>query len=106
MLQKKEKEFLLNFSLTTGNEIIADDSISIIIEVMGGIEPAKSYLLEAMKAGKQVVTANKDLIAEHGHELLDTAEQYGCDFKFEAAVAGCVPIIQSIKAEHVQRKYH
>ena len=50
-------------------EIIADDSISIIIEVMGGIEPAKSYLLEAMKAGKQVVTANKDLIAEHGHEL-------------------------------------
>ena len=55
-------------------EIIADDSISIIIEVMGGIEPAKSYLLEAMKAGKQVVTANKDLIAEHGHELLDTAE--------------------------------
>ena len=78
-------------------EIIADDSISIIIEVMGGIEPAKSYLLEAMKAGKQVVTANKDLIAEHGHELLDTAEKYGCDFKFEAAVAGCVPIIQVLK---------
>ena len=50
-----------------------------------------------MKAGKQVVTANKDLIAEHGHELLDTAEQYGCDFKFEAAVAGCVPIIQILK---------
>ena len=64
---------------------------------MGGIEPAKSYLLEAMKAGKQVVTANKDLIAEHGHELLDTAEKYGCDFKFEAAVAGCVPIIQVLK---------
>lgn len=64
---------------------------------MGGIEPAKSYLLEAMKAGKQIVTANKDLIAEHGHELLDSAEKYGCDFKFEAAVAGCVPIIQVLK---------
>jgi len=73
------------------------DNLIEIIEVMGGIEPAKSYLLEAMKAGKQVVTANKDLIAEHGHELLDTAEQYGCDFKFEAAVAGCVPIIQILK---------
>ena len=100
----KEREGIPSELLTDNwEEIIADDSISIIIEVMGGIEPAKSYLLEAMKAGKQVVTANKDLIAEHGHELLDTAEQYGCDFKFEAAVAGCV---SDIKAEHVQRKYH
>ena len=91
----KEREGIPSDLLTDSwEEIIADDSISIIIEVMGGIEPAKSYLLEAMKAGKQVVTANKDLIAEHGHELLDTAEKYGCDFKFEAAVAGCVPIIQ------------
>ena len=94
----KEREGIPSELLTDNwKEIIADDSISIIIEVMGGIEPAKSYLLEAMKAGKQVVTANKDLIAEHGHELLDTAEQYGCDFKFEAAVAGCVPIIQILK---------
>ena len=91
----KEREGIPSDLLTDSwEEIIADDSISIIIEVMGGIEPAKSYLLEAMKAGKQVVTANKDLIAEHGHELLDTAEKYDCDFKFEAAVAGCVPIIQ------------
>lgn len=94
----KEREGIPSELLTDNwEEIIEDDSISIIIEVMGGIEPAKSYLLEAMKAGKQVVTANKDLIAEHGHELLDTAEQYGCDFKFEAAVAGCVPIIQVLK---------
>ena len=94
----KEREGIPSDLLTDSwEEIIADDSISIIIEVMGGIEPAKSYLLEAMKAGKQVVTANKDLIAEHGHERLDTAEKYGCDFKFEAAVAGCVPIIQVLK---------
>ena len=94
----KEREGIPSDLLTDSwEEIIADDSISIIIEVMGGIEPAKSYLLKAMKAGKQVVTANKDLIAEHGHELLDTAEKYGCDFKFEAAVAGCVPIIQVLK---------
>ena len=94
----KEREGIPSDLLTDSwEEIIADDSISIIIEVMGGIEPAKSYLLEAMKAGKQVVTDNKDLIAEHGHELLDTAEKYDCDFKFEAAVAGCVPIIQVLK---------
>ncbi len=94
----KEREGIPSPLLTDNwNEIIEDDSISIIIEVMGGIEPAKSYLLEAMKAGKQIVTANKDLIAEHGHELLDSAEKYGCDFKFEAAVAGCVPIIQVLK---------
>ena len=94
----KEREGIPSPLLTDNwNEIIEDDSISIIIEVMGGIEPAKSYLLEAMKAGKQIVTANKDLIAEHGHELLDSAEKYGWDFKFEAAVAGCVPIIQVLK---------
>ena len=94
----KEREGIPSDLLTDSwEEIIADDSISIIIEVMGGIEPAKSYLLEAMKAGKQVVTANNDSIAEHGHELLDTAEKYDCDFKFEAAVAGCVPIIQVLK---------
>ena len=76
----KEREGIPSPLLTDNwNEIIEDDSISIIIEVMGGIEPAKSYLLEAMKAGKQIVTANKDLIAEHGHELLDSAEKYGWD---------------------------
>ncbi|MCI6857830.1 MAG: homoserine dehydrogenase [Eubacterium sp.] len=78
-------------------EIIRDDEISVIIEVMGGIEPARTYILEAMRAGKQVITANKDLIAEHGHELLSTAEEMQCDLKFEAAVAGCIPIIQVLK---------
>ena len=116
----KEREGIPSELLTDNwEEIIADDSISIIIEVMGGIEPAKSYLLEAMKAGKQVVTANKDLIAEHGHELLDAgknvvsankdliaehgkelldaAEEHGVDFLFEAAVAGGIPIIRPLK---------
>ena len=81
----KEREGIPSPLLTDNwNEIIEDDSISIII---GGIEPAKSYLLEAMKAGKQIVTANKDLIAEHGHELLDSAEKYGCDFLAASDVA-------------------
>lgn len=78
-------------------EIIENDEIDIVIEVMGGIEPAKTMILEALNAGKNVVTANKDLIAEHGGELLDVAEKNGVDFLFEAAVAGGIPIIRPLK---------
>ena len=69
-------------------EIVNDDEIQIVIEVMGGMEPARTYIMEAMQAGKQVVTANKDLIAVHGHELLEAAHNNKVDFLFEAAVAG------------------
>lgn len=78
-------------------EIVNDDEIQIIVEVIGGIEPAKTMILEALKQGKNVVSANKDLIAEHGRELLDTAQKYGKDFLFEAAVAGGIPIIRPLK---------
>lgn len=78
-------------------EIVGDEEIQIVIEVMGGIEPAKTIILEALRAGKNVVSANKDLIAEEGRELLDTAQQYGKDFLFEAAVAGGIPIIRPLK---------
>ena len=78
-------------------DIYDNDDIDIVIELMGGIEPAKSYILDALNAGKHVVTANKDLIAEHGRELLDAAEKHGCDLLFEAAVAGGIPIIRPVK---------
>lgn len=86
-------------SLLTDNwkEIIEDPEISIVIEVMGGIEPAKTMILEALRAGKNVVTANKDLVAVHGRELLDTAQENQVDFLFEAAVAGGIPIIRPMK---------
>ena len=85
--------------LLTNNwkEILEDDSIQIVIEVMGGIEPAKTYMLEALAAGKHVVTANKDLVAAHGAEVLDCAASHKCDFLFEAAVAGGIPIIRPLK---------
>ena len=87
------------------NDIIEDDEIQIVIEVMGGIEPAKTMILEALRAGKNVVSANKDLIAEEGHVLLATAEENRVDFLFEAAVAGGIPIISplknSLEANHV-----
>lgn len=78
-------------------DILTDKDIQIVIEVMGGIEPAKSIILEALRAGKHVVTANKDLVAEYGRELLCAAEENHCDFLFEAAVAGGIPIIRPLK---------
>lgn len=77
--------------------IVKDPEISIVIELMGGIEPARTYILQALEAGKHVVTANKDLMATHGRELMDAAERHGCDLQFEAAVAGGIPIIRPLK---------
>ena len=78
-------------------DIITDPSIEIVIELIGGINPAKRYILEALKAGKHVVSANKDLIAADGKELLDAAGASHVDFLFEAAVAGGIPIIRPLK---------
>lgn len=77
--------------------ILNDPDISIVIELMGGIEPARTYILQALESGKHVVTANKDLMASHGRELMDAAEKHGCDLQFEAAVAGGIPIIRPLK---------
>ena len=89
----------IDASLLTDNwqEIINDQEIQIVVEVMGGIEPARTMILEALHAGKHVVTANKDLLAAHGKELLDAAEEKHCDLLFEAAVAGGIPIIRPLK---------
>ena len=89
----------IDASLLTDNwqEIVNDPEIQIIVEVMGGIEPARTMILEALHAGKHVVTANKDLLAAHGKELLDAAEEKHCDLLFEAAVAGGIPIIRPLK---------
>lgn len=82
---------------TDWNEILSDEDIDIVVEVMGGMEPARSYMLQALAAGKHVVTANKDLVAARGKELLDAAAENGRDFFFEAAVAGGIPIIRPLK---------
>ena len=94
----KQRESI-DASLLTDNwqEIVNDPEIQIVVEVMGGIEPARTMILEALHAGKHVVTANKDLLAAHGKELLDAAEEKHCDLLFEAAVAGGIPIIRPLK---------
>ena len=86
-------------SLLTDNwsDIVNDPEVSIVVELMGGMEPAHTYIAEALKAGKNVVTANKDLIAMHGGDLLDLAAEHQCDLQFEASVAGAIPIIRPLQ---------
>ena len=78
-------------------KILEDPEIKIVVEVMGGIHPALDYMLESMKHGKSVVTANKDAIAEHGKDLFEAAEKFQVDFLFEASVGGGIPIIMPLK---------
>ncbi len=94
----REREVSGDYLLTDQPaEILEDPDIDIIVEVMGGIEPARTFILEAFRHGKHVVTANKDLIALHGHELLDAANRAGKDLCFEASVGGGIPIIAALK---------
>ncbi|QYF74023.1 homoserine dehydrogenase [Cryobacterium sp. PAMC25264] len=69
----------------------------IVIELMGGIEPARSYILTAINSGADVVTANKALLAEHGAELFEAADQVGAQLNYEAAVAGAIPIVRPLR---------
>lgn len=79
------------------DEILKDEKIEIVIELIGGIEPARSYIEAALRAGKHVVTANKDLIASDHGRLMDLAKEKRCDLMFEAAVAGAIPVIAPLK---------
>ncbi|MEW8959391.1 MAG: homoserine dehydrogenase, partial [Moorella sp. (in: firmicutes)] len=82
---------------TDAGKIIDDPDIHIIVEVMGGTDAAREYILKAMERGKSVVTANKDLLALYGKELFDAAASNGVDLFFEASVGGGIPIIRPLK---------
>lgn len=81
---------------SNADDILKDDTIEVVIEVIGGINPAKEYILKAMKNKKHVVTANKMLLATEGDELFEAAEREGVMFYYEASVAGGIPIIHAI----------
>lgn len=87
------------------NNIINDEEVDIVVEVMGGIEPAYSYVKEALQRRKSVVTSNKELVAKHGAELLQIAKENSVNFLFEASVGGGIPIIrplnQSLTADEI-----
>ncbi len=89
---------------TRAEEVIDSPEIDIVIELMGGYEPARTFVLKAMANGKHVVTANKALLALHGDELFVAAEKAGVALLFEAAVGGAIPIIRSIKESFVANK--
>ncbi|MEO8093222.1 MAG: homoserine dehydrogenase, partial [bacterium] len=76
-------------------QILADSEI--VIELIGGTDPARDYVLRALEAGRHVVSANKQLIAQHGDELFEAARAAGVQLRFEAAVAGVVPVIRVIQ---------
>lgn len=82
----------------TVDEVLAADDLDVIVELMGGIEPALSAVRTAMDQGRHVVTANKALVAEHGAELVKRAKAAGVAFRFEASVAGCLPIVEILQA--------
>jgi len=87
-----------NIQLTTNShDIINDPDIQIVVELMGGEEPAKSLILEALQNGKHVVTANKALIAKHGNELFAVASANNVTLAYEAAIAGGIPIVKAMR---------
>ncbi len=77
-------------------KIVEDDEVKIVVETMGGLHPAYEYVLACLKAGKSVVTSNKELVAVKGFELLQVADEYNVNFLFEASVGGGIPIIRPI----------
>jgi len=82
---------------TQVSEIIDDPEISIVVELIGGLEPARTFLLQAIGRGKNVVTANKALLAVHGAEIFKAADEARVDIGFEGSVGGGIPIIRSLK---------
>ena len=78
-------------------EIVNDVEISIVVEAIGGTDPAYRYVKESLLAGKSVVTSNKELVAKHGDELMSIAKEKGINFMFEAAVGGAIPVIHGVR---------
>lgn len=103
-----KREHVKSELLTTdSNSVVDDPTIDIVIEVMGGIEPARTLILKAITNGKSIITANKALLAKHGAELFEAADKKGVDLYYEAAVGGAIPILrplrESIVGDHVHR---
>ncbi|MDN3019297.1 homoserine dehydrogenase [Paenibacillus sp. BSR1-1] len=94
----KARSVEVDASLLTSNaaDILNDNEIDVVIEVMGGVQDTKDHLISALRQGKHVVTANKDLMALHGSELLTVASEHGCDLFYEASVAGGIPILRGL----------
>ncbi len=98
VLVRRPHPMLGERGVTTFEAIVDDPEIECVIEVMGGIQPAYSYISRALKAGKHVVSANKDLVAEKGPELFEIARNHRVKFCFEASVGGGIPVLYPLKS--------
>lgn len=101
-----QRDVKVNKSILTTDayEIINDKDIAIVIELMGGYEPARTFVLKAIANGKHVVTANKALLATHGNEIFPAAQKNAVDMGFEASVGGTIPIIKTLKESLVANR--
>jgi homoserine dehydrogenase len=104
----KERGSLPAGGVLTGDfaEILGDDSIEVVAEVMGGVEPTGDYVLELLRRGKHVVSANKQLIARRGAELFATASENGVQLRFEASVCAAIPVIKVLRESLVVTNVH
>lgn len=99
-----KEDFAKEYGLTLTtelSEIVEDDSLDIVIELIGKVHPAKEFITAALQNGKHVVTANKDLIAQHGVELIDIAKENHVSLFYEASVAGGIPILRTLTANYL-----
>jgi len=96
---KRKREVEVSRALLTSRtqELIRDPKVDVVIELMGGLEPARTFVLDAIAHGKSIVTANKALLAHHGTEILAAAEARGVGCRFEASVGGGIPIIRTLR---------
>lgn len=95
--KKRDVTIPSNLLSEDAQSVVSDPSIDIVVEVMGGLDPAKGLILEAIRSKKHVVTANKELLANSGSELMAAADAAGVDLLFEASVAGGIPVVRPIK---------
>jgi homoserine dehydrogenase len=104
----KERDYPLAGGILTTDfqEIVRDPSISVVAEVMGGVDPAGSYVLDLLSAGKHVVSANKQLIARRGAELFAAASSGGVQLRFEASVCAAIPVIKVLREALVVTNVH
>jgi homoserine dehydrogenase len=105
----KERDVVLPEGILThdAEAVVADPDVDVVVEMIGGVEPARTLVLGALKSGKPVVTANKELLANFGEELFEAAEHAGVDLLFEASVAGGIPLMrplrESLAGERIRR---
>jgi homoserine dehydrogenase len=107
LAKERDVDFAPGVLTNDADAVVTDPNVDVVVEVIGGVEPARSLMLTALKAAKPVITANKELLANFGGELFEAAETAGVDLLFEASVAGGIPLMrplrESLVGERIQR---